>query len=68
MLSWQSDDENETTWHEIDKLDKFVFISRNDLAIKGHRIRFRISGANRKKQWVFDGIDVINSIIRVPKS
>ena len=48
--------------------DKFVFISRNDLAVKGRRVRFRISGSNRKEQWIWQGVDILNSIVRVPKS
>ena len=68
MLSWQADDDSETTWREIAKLDKFVFISRNDLAVKGRRVRFRISGSNRKEQWIWQGVDILNSIVRVPKS
>ncbi len=68
MLSWQNESDSDTTWRELGKLDKFVWTSRNDLNIKGHKIRFRISGANRKQGWIWDGVSIINSIIRVPKS
>ncbi len=68
MLSWQADDESESKWHEIGKLNEFVFTSRNDLNIKGHRIRFRLSGSNKKEQWIWDGVDILNEIVRVPKT
>lgn len=59
LLAFQIDDKNE--WHTIGQLKKFVTIFKNT-NIKGHRVRFKLMGSSKVAPFIFEGMEILESI------
>jgi len=60
-LEWQNENMKNFEWESVGMLDskETIFEDKN---IKGHKIRFRLSGNSKGGQWQWDGLELLEGI------